>query len=175
LKNTSSDHPDYADLSQARIKIEQVTEALDIKKQQAENMGRLMNISDNISKKKVTIAEPHRRFLREGNLIVERDSKKQHYVFLFNDLLVLTTSGKKPNTYVFVDHLDLRLVTKVDDSLPDNGFILLHETKTKMRLRGFYAASEEERVSWVIDVKSALHDLEATASRDVDIHVSNAP
>jgi len=51
LKYTPPDHPDFSDLQSARFKIEQVTQALDAKKQQAENLAKLMSIADMITKK----------------------------------------------------------------------------------------------------------------------------
>lgn len=172
LKHTPNDHPDYADLVSARFKIEQITQALDAKKQQAENMAKLMALSDCITKKgNVRVAEPYRRYIREGNITVERDGKKALYhVFLFSDAIFLTTASKKAEKYRYVDRVDFKegtetIISGVDTSLPDFGFLLTRKrTQREQRVRGFYASSEEDKTAWVIDIKSQLHDLDVVRS-----------
>eukprot|EP01132_Coremiostelium_polycephalum_P002514 gene2514-3112_t len=96
VKNTWSDHLDYNNLTEAFKKMQEVASYVNEKKREAENIAKVTEIQNNFIGKFDNLAEPHRRFVFEGNLCVINPNGKesQRIFYLFNDVLI----GTKPIT-----------------------------------------------------------------------------
>jgi RhoGEF domain/Putative GTPase activating protein for Arf/PH domain/IQ calmodulin-binding motif len=96
FKYTAPDHADYEDLRKALATMRDVAAYVNERKAAAENMYTVLKIQDQLTgfKSDDTLAQAHRRFVREGPLASVDESsgeKKQRYCFLFNDLMLVTT------------------------------------------------------------------------------------
>ncbi|EGG23389.1 pleckstrin domain-containing protein [Cavenderia fasciculata] len=109
VKNTWKDHKDYNDLTESLKTMQEVATYVNEKKREAENIQKVTEIQNNFVGKFENLAEPHRRFVYEGNLHVISPNGKEspRIIYLFNDVLV----GTKPTTSGLVkrkDHLKVK-------------------------------------------------------------------
>jgi len=130
-------------------------------------------------KAKQLLSNPNRRLLRHGPLKYFSPSArliKNRYIFLFNDLILITkrslSKRKKFYLKLFV-HLT-RFVTVLSiPSSTENEFRLLVtmqgtiRTRTQRRVR-LYGASQEERESWVEDIKHCICPQESIIEEQSD-------
>eukprot|EP01111_Echinosteliopsis_oligospora_P018834 TRINITY_DN8855_c0_g1_i2.p1 TRINITY_DN8855_c0_g1~~TRINITY_DN8855_c0_g1_i2.p1 ORF type:complete len:671 (+),score=196.02 TRINITY_DN8855_c0_g1_i2:55-2013(+) len=97
VKNTWPTHPDYETLCQVLKQIQEIASYVNEKKREAENLAKVVEIQNNLLKCE-KIAEPHRRFVKEGPLTIVKEGLPQVRMFyLFNDILI----GAKPATGIF--------------------------------------------------------------------------
>mmetsp|Transcript_4307 Transcript_4307/g.15157 ORF Transcript_4307/g.15157 Transcript_4307/m.15157 type:complete len:783 (+) Transcript_4307:172-2520(+) len=83
VKHTWASHPDYKDLQEAAIKLKECAKALNLKKEESENLERLAEIESALSSKlKVPLCEPHRRYIDDQEFGDKR-------VWLCNDLVLV--------------------------------------------------------------------------------------
>ncbi|KAF2074349.1 hypothetical protein CYY_004325 [Polysphondylium violaceum] len=123
VKNTWSDHLDYKNLTESLKKMQEVATYVNEKKREAENIAKVTEIQNNFIGKFDNLAEPHRRFVFEGNLSVINPNGKesQRVIFLFNDVLIGTkpiTSGlvKKKVSLKVKESIRMNLITVRDNS-----------------------------------------------------------
>eukprot|EP01133_Synstelium_polycarpum_P010927 gene10927-12734_t len=103
VKNTWVDHKDYKDLAESLKQMQIVAAYVNEKTREAENIQKVTEIQNNFIGKFENLAEPHRRFVHEGNLSVINPNGKesQRIFYLFNDVLIGTkpvTSASVPTT-----------------------------------------------------------------------------
>eukprot|EP00007_Cunea_sp_BSH-02190019_P001933 CAMPEP_0174240512 /NCGR_PEP_ID=MMETSP0417-20130205/19112_1 /TAXON_ID=242541 /ORGANISM="Mayorella sp, Strain BSH-02190019" /LENGTH=805 /DNA_ID=CAMNT_0015319609 /DNA_START=29 /DNA_END=2443 /DNA_ORIENTATION=+ len=94
LKYTPEDHPDYKDLSEAVTKVKDVANYVNEKAKEAENIQKVLNVRSQFQNQlDVKLAEAHRRYLMEGDLMVldetKRSKEERRHVWLFNDLILI--------------------------------------------------------------------------------------
>lgn len=90
-KHTWESHPDYVRLLIVTEKIQEMATELNQKKKEAENLEKMIALTENLTgKTKTNLAEPHRRFISE----LQWDDHR--FIYLFNDLL-LSAKTKKLN------------------------------------------------------------------------------
>lgn len=91
LKVTSSEHPDYAYVSSALLKIKTVAELVDRAVEEYKEIERLLDIQRSFApgSEPIDLVVPGRRFIKDGSLIkVCRRANKTRKFWLFNDLLL---------------------------------------------------------------------------------------
>lgn len=88
LKYTATEHPDYADLTEALAKLQVVTTHVNETMRKTAGMNQLLAIENRFGMS-LNLIQPDRRFIREGKLakITSRMVVRPTY-FLFNDILV---------------------------------------------------------------------------------------
>lgn len=87
LRNTPKDHPDFVDLTTALSKVQSVADYVNEKKREAENVNLVLDVQSRLSGMGKNLAEPHRRFVRQGE-VMNADRKGETMLFLFNDILI---------------------------------------------------------------------------------------
>jgi len=97
FRNTPKRHPDHEKLSESLWKMRSVAGYVNEKKREAETIHEVLLVQDKLTGKMENLAQPHRRYLREGYL-TDLVTKRKLYYFLFNDLLVGTKKSQKPFT-----------------------------------------------------------------------------
>lgn len=83
VKHTWTSHPDFQDLKEAAQKLKECAVALNLKKEESENLEKLAEIESALSSKlKVPLCEPHRRYIDDEEFGDKR-------VWLCNDLVLV--------------------------------------------------------------------------------------
>ena len=135
FKHTWSEHPDYANLQQAASQMEELTQFLNMKKQEAENLNRLAALATFFKGKiDINLAEAHRRFIREDRFAI--DTK----VYLFNDIIIVLTeqtqtvaekkhlswSGRRRSSHgtTMTSKADVHNIDRMECIKTDFGFLL---------------------------------------------------
>jgi len=148
-------------LEKTKSKIEEVVIYVNEGKRVAENLQKVVNIQNSFQnafgKTKVDLIDVHRRFIREGQLLVKGKSftdlnpkLKAFDIILFNDVILI--AKKKNDSYDLKAKLNLesvRLVLSADSESIQNAFEL-HDKKVYV----LSAATAFERDSWFKDIKA---------------------
>jgi hypothetical protein len=103
VKYTDEDHPDFKSLCEALFKVQDVAKKINESKRLADNLAKIISIQEQIGRE--DLVQPHRRFLAEGSVILQKKSKDKRatisetlllssneapgYIYLFSDLLLL--------------------------------------------------------------------------------------
>jgi len=91
VNHTRTDHPDYQNLKSALDKMQDVADYVNDKKRMAENLNGVLTIQSHLTGEIKSLAKPHRRYVRQGPLVlIEGEKKYTRYLFLFNDILIVT-------------------------------------------------------------------------------------
>jgi FYVE/RhoGEF/PH domain-containing protein 5/6 len=103
LKDTPSEHQDLENIEKALVQMKVTANYINEEKRKAENMEKVLKVQNSLlfedGSPSLTLVEPHRRYVREGEVSmidlknlssVELDfnQAKTFYLFLFNDILV---------------------------------------------------------------------------------------
>lgn len=180
VKHTSKDHPDYANLASAAQKVQSVAEYMNIKKREAENIMKVTEIQEMIEGDIEPLAKPHRRFVKEGQLMeVGKGTTRKIPVvlFLFNDMLVITKmqgssflSRNKTHKLHFHNMFALtgtQTIPLENSSIFQCGFQILR-VKSKRSVT-LLAASEEAKGEWLeainTEIRGATEQLAAHDKR----------
>jgi hypothetical protein len=77
-------------------KIEETTEYINEGKRLAEKLQRIVDVQNSLDTT-VDLVTLHRRFVRESSMMIATNSNEyvEHYIFLFNDLFLITKKKKK--------------------------------------------------------------------------------
>jgi hypothetical protein len=67
--------------------VQEVADYVNEKKREAENINQVIDVQSRLSGMSKNLAEPHRRFVRQG-AVLNADGKGETMLFLFNDILV---------------------------------------------------------------------------------------
>jgi len=177
IKNTEDDHPDLPDLKKALDMMLRISERVNERIKQSENIQKLQNIVRSIIfdtedlKEETALVKPDRVLIREGDcnfVSIKKDSdkcdkkKKPAHLFLFNDLLVMTMRKRMTSYYLFRQAQDLRTGSAEK----------LYEDPTRMLLKNLHEpiamlffVSEDERDQWVYDIQRAHSQLDEGQSK----------
>lgn len=93
LKNTGSDHPEFAVLHQARTEISAIVTKVNERVRQVENLNKLIAITKEVEEaNSVEIVVHNRAFVHEGPLTI---NKRLCYCYLFSDSFLICRVKKK--------------------------------------------------------------------------------
>lgn len=165
---TPPTHADSQSLEQALVKMLAITNQLNEAKREAEAFAEVVRIFNSIAPRDregvQELIAPSRRFVKEGRVFYRRDetatNDAAHYLFLFNDLLLVTVPSTRGFHAVAIV-LTLATVTSVvpllDSDTVQHCFILDTPNRTIMLL----AESAADRDEWVRALQSAIATLPA--------------
>jgi len=157
LRCTNNRNDDYVALEHAAKLLRSVVEYMNIRKKQAENMRRVIEISNEL-KIGTSIITPTRRFEKCGVFSSKR-KKKDTFVYLFNDLMVV---GKRERAGLLARH---ESGVKFCDKFPIDGLIIATEgTKVRFVLGGktrltITMENPEEREEWIAAITELQHEV----------------
>lgn len=152
---TPPSHPDSASLALALQKMQAIASELNEAKREAESFAEVVRVYNSIAPRdRASVQDliaPSRRFVKEGRVFYRRDetsANDPHYLFLFNDLLLIALPPSR-GLYSVVMQLDLANVTAVqpllDSEMVVNCFIL----DTPLRAIMLLAETAADRDEWV--------------------------
>jgi hypothetical protein len=165
---TPATHADSKPLELALVKMLAITNQLNEAKREAEAFAEVVRIFNSIAPRDregvQELIAPSRRFVKEGRVFYRRDESATndaaHYLFLFNDLLLVTVPSARGFHSVAIA-LTLANVTSVvpllDSDTVQHCFILDTPNRTIMLL----AESAADRDEWVRALQSAIQSLPA--------------
>jgi len=160
-KDTPTDHPDYKNILTCLNKVQSVAEYVNERLRSSENLQKMMEIQDNLTDSKGWhVIQPARKFIKDGELLMatKGGKLKEKYLFLFNDVLLITKPQfAKKTTYQFVESIpmDCSLIQSLPDSdSVSNGFELIR-SDAKMKY-SFSAHSNMEKNAWVREFSSQI-------------------
>jgi len=99
VKHTPRSHPDFDEVMLAQMKMKEIADFMENKKNQVEGMSKLKEVQSRLrlvlSKREMPeIVRPGRSFIREYSCQTSLPKMKDCTLYLFNDSLLLTTSCK---------------------------------------------------------------------------------
>ena len=152
-KHTWITHPDYANLQRAALEMEELTQFLDMKKKQSENLNRLATLAANLKGKiSVNLAEAHRKFIRE-------DKFENFSIYLFNDLFIITeyTEDKK----LHLDHGRSRSFSAnfTESQMNHNLYWISNSHISTVSDTGFDITIKNSPLTIILDVQVGSKDL----------------
>jgi len=155
IKNTSSEHPDYAVLLDAKGRIDRVVDVVNDGKRIFESQQKVLEIQsmvDGIS----DLLAPSRFLVKEGNLLFSAQPDKlpiEHRIFLFNDVILFTKKKDKilltmsfSKEYQLKGMTDLenaRVILCADSSVHKNAFQIQSFGKTYTLSAKTYSESQD--------------------------------
>lgn len=171
VKLTPKNHLDYEDLLNAQKLIVAATKQADRVVEKRKNMENVLRIQSLLSG--VDIAEPHRRYVYEGDvyLVVGHNKpNKNRSLILFNDILLLVKPRKKKFDIAFL--YELRNIEVVDDEESRSSF-QIRNTEHDIN----WVLESEDKQTWLQMLNSTIKKLGSTpqeinALRDEDESVN---
>eukprot|EP00698_Gefionella_okellyi_P000761 TRINITY_DN10685_c0_g1_i1.p1 TRINITY_DN10685_c0_g1~~TRINITY_DN10685_c0_g1_i1.p1 ORF type:complete len:594 (+),score=111.60 TRINITY_DN10685_c0_g1_i1:98-1879(+) len=160
VEHTEHDHPDYADLCGALANIKEVAEYLNESKRNAENTARVRQVAEVIhGRLPIALAEPGRRLVREGAMMVRDDcpAPQQRMLFLFNDVLVVA-ARRLFSSQEYVCKACIQLFQAVVRDLEDGaeGGEPMFDLVTPTRKVTFLPESHDDKHAWLADLRVAV-------------------
>jgi hypothetical protein len=162
VKHTWNEHPDYEALVKARTQVAEVGKYLNEKKREAENLQKLMEITEAIIGDCPPIAEPHRSFINQ--YVVEIPKIGETNIYLLNDMVILgKVEAKKQKN--FIRYKDSFMIETVDVvEVPDSkGLTNCFDFVAKPKNNSLYkicTKTPQERQDLMNTYKKAKADLE---------------
>jgi len=156
-RNTLSTHEDFANLTQAMERIKALTIFVNEQKRMAEDLATIQAKQAIIKGKGCpNLAVQHRKFIREGLLNFGEGTNiktKEGYVFLFNDIVVVTEkkTNKSGSEYDYKDQVQLQMFRLDDDTRPGKNSFFLKGIKSYV----FEAPTPTEKTTWMEAIKKA--------------------
>lgn len=127
---------DFEDLQLAKESIEKVAQFLNEAKRRAEAQRQLMDVVPLIRKypESLNLLHPNRELKRQGIILAserETDASTYYYLFLFNDLLLITKPKRARRLYrwKFTFNLTSTRVEDIPDSLGTSACLLPSDTR----------------------------------------------
>eukprot|EP00026_Physarum_polycephalum_P001287 Phypoly_transcript_01288.p1 GENE.Phypoly_transcript_01288~~Phypoly_transcript_01288.p1 ORF type:complete len:1072 (+),score=298.27 Phypoly_transcript_01288:159-3374(+) len=160
-RNTLSTHEDFANLTQAVERIKALTIYVNEQKRMAEDLATLQAKQAIIKGKGCpNLAVQHRKFIREGLLNFGENNSiktKEGYVFLFNDIIVITekTTNKSGTEYHYKDQVQLQLFRLEDDTRPGKNSFFLKGIKNYI----LEAHTPTEKNTWIEAIKKVMSNV----------------
>jgi len=170
LKHVDEDHPDYTNAQNASKQIKEMTSFVNEQKRKADSFQRILSLQRNIKGKKLNIVKNGRLLLREGNLHkIIGGVEKEIYVFLFNDLMIITKQKLKAQgdpEFEFKKQIkgsDLSIEAPVavvspnkrsNSQIHENVIKLLDKSKNEPFVIKFVSASDKKK--WTVDIQSVI-------------------
>eukprot|EP01130_Rhizamoeba_saxonica_P009127 TRINITY_DN3704_c0_g1_i1.p1 TRINITY_DN3704_c0_g1~~TRINITY_DN3704_c0_g1_i1.p1 ORF type:complete len:775 (+),score=171.93 TRINITY_DN3704_c0_g1_i1:322-2325(+) len=177
LENTPKDHEDYGNLENVLNIVSDVANYINEKKRETEEIHEVINVKNKLEGNEVDIdrllSVPSRSFVGEGPAVcgIRTLDPKKCYIFLFNDLILITTKKKKKEIYRYIDEYPLTSRTSMNI---EHEYISIHNPRTIGRplitddVEGIniFIQTEEEEEFWADLVYGAIQQLkEAKQSR----------
>eukprot|EP01105_Mastigella_eilhardi_P007301 TRINITY_DN1879_c0_g1_i11.p1 TRINITY_DN1879_c0_g1~~TRINITY_DN1879_c0_g1_i11.p1 ORF type:complete len:371 (-),score=65.39 TRINITY_DN1879_c0_g1_i11:584-1696(-) len=157
LNHTVPSHSDHKLLEEALVTIKAVANEINEAIKDQEKRKNLLAIQRRIGQQlPFNLVEPHRSFVREGELWkVCRKTKKRRYFFLFTDLLLY---GEETSTG-FKHHLHIGMQTLHVSDLPDsdglkNSFAIESSRKSFVVI----ADAPEGKSGWLTDISKRIEE-----------------
>jgi len=173
FRNTPKTHPDFTRLAESLWKMKSVANYVNEKKREAETIHEVLMVQDKLGGKMDNLAQPHRRYLREG-FLTDLVTKRKLYYFLFNDLLVGTKKTQKP----FTSSCSFKFMHKIPI---DESTAVMMGTYVKQPCFEVTTPSSNEHMmfsaedmdGWVTDIKANIERIIfATRHRSSDASIS---
>jgi len=157
-KFTPSDHPDYENLNKAKLLIKDIASSLNEFIKDVEHRNKVLVISNMMVGLKTSLLEPHRRFVKQGQLKKITSRMVQTcYLFLFNDILVYSHRQILSNyQYNGTIPLGTAWIRNLEDTEKVKHVFQLVGTKKTWT---FYAESSEIKTDWVKAMESVIDDM----------------
>jgi len=160
LKYTPHDHADFYNVSEGLQKLKEVAKLINESKRQNEEFQLLIDLHNKLKPKLKDFVEPHRRMIRDGELIAEgkKKQKKKRNCFLLSDMLLITKLDFDTK-YLIRSQVHLATAEVEDFPLQVNG------NPTMFRVSGsssgimLYAKTPEEKKLWMADLEKCIHAL----------------
>eukprot|EP01119_Soliformovum_irregulare_P008184 TRINITY_DN2118_c0_g1_i3.p1 TRINITY_DN2118_c0_g1~~TRINITY_DN2118_c0_g1_i3.p1 ORF type:complete len:592 (+),score=142.31 TRINITY_DN2118_c0_g1_i3:191-1777(+) len=178
VKHTWADHHDYASLKKALEKMQEVALYINERKREADSINKIVEIQSKFHGKIENLQDPHRRFVREGVLMVLRDppkGPKDRIFILFNDKLLLVKTGKtlfkREEEYILLETHEVRVIAAQVDLQNPTTFVMRRGDPTLVLeqrpiLYRLVASSAEERDNWIKDVNQAAEESDKKFQRN---------
>ena len=197
VDKTSEDHPDYKNLKLAVVKAKEISSNVNQDVTTEEQKQRVMEIQKRFFVNEMwsvlgfqpkTIVAPHRRFIKEGVLLLENSQSGYHgkfYFYLFNDIVAPARILSRMQA--------LRLLQELGDIIPlhtawivedtENDKLYLWKTADKccfglLTPQGNYifrCKTAEERVSWTDAIGDAISNYLSPRPECLDERSSEFP
>ncbi|KAJ3106972.1 Myosin 10A, isoform D [Phlyctochytrium planicorne] len=170
LRNTDAEHPDYANLQKALLKIETVVTIVNEGSRQAEVVHKMIELQNRFTQR-VNIVAPSRILKKSGTLdMIVSNERKRREIFLFNDMLLMAKQtggdGEKLKLVAMVP-FDMILVNSLPEDL-GNLLEIVHINASKFVLE---AESREGKDSWVSAFQEATDSWMALKKRGAGVEV----
>ena len=178
LKYTPEYHIEFEGIKRGYEKTKQIAQQMNQKQKLAESIHRVYEIQNLISSGEHTIIKPHRKLIREGD-VIEIDQnlgRCPRHACLFNDLIItvssnLSNSSSNSPIYTLYSSFGeeksaswklqtfLSLENAMLTELPEDGSIcpILISTPTTSLLLEFY--TEDEKYEWLGDVGKVIAEM----------------
>jgi hypothetical protein len=168
---TPPSHVDSASLAQALQKMQAIASDLNEAKREAESFAEVVRVYNSIAPRDrgaiQDLIAPTRRYLKEGRVYYRRDelaANDPHYLFLFNDLLLIALPPVR-GLYSVVLLLDLANVTAVQALTDSESVLNCFILDTPQRAIMLLAESAADRDEWVQCMGAALSATSTGARR----------
>lgn len=159
LKNTTETAVEFASISSSLKQISEITLYCNEKKKELENTLRVIELRNELKIK--NLVQPHRKFVREGELqsVNSKGDQVQANLYLFNDLFVCTKPRrgvKLPKTYKIPLGKQADVVLKSDVKPDEQAFVfsMMFSKKTLT----FHCVSKKQLEDWIFDLESCTGD-----------------
>jgi len=171
IKYTKRSHEDFEDLQSALVRIKEVNDTINQRKREDEARRKFIEIQNSIlwpSKKPLHLIKEGRYFIREGDLMELKSSKKTgtFHFFLFNDIMIrgkgstVKKNGVKSMMYEHRGTIPISetqlFQTAATPEMPFP-FQLSYQFKGKDQLITLNCSSDQELQGWVADIKKGIH------------------
>jgi hypothetical protein len=156
IQLTPQDHADREDLVNAQKMIGAATRQASRVAEMRKNLHNVLRIQSMLQNA-ADIAEPHRRYVYEGTVVIEVGPKtfKERAMFLFNDLVLLAKPKRKKYEVEWSSKLS-------EVQLVDND----EEDRTRFKLKdgsnNELLLASEDKPTWMYHFKAAIKNLGAT-------------
>ncbi|KAF2074433.1 hypothetical protein CYY_004251 [Polysphondylium violaceum] len=133
IKNTSTSHPDRANLEKGVVKMREITMYINDQQKERENLAKVLQIQQELSQSllssssggaKISFASAT-SLIREGE--VRMAKKKWNYMYLFNSQIVIVQkspeTGKQVKDVIQLDNLTLRDLDSIDPNLSNTDLL----------------------------------------------------
>jgi actin-related protein len=174
LKFTPESHVDHQNLKEAADAVTEVNVYINRKKQEQDNRLKIVALQEMIkSAVPLLLVAPHRLFVRQGPLLVKRNNEPSStacVVFMFTDLLIVTTQSKTSDKSLSFNYVDKLNFAKCDFAdLGNTDFKITEEKK----VIAFTSSSPEEQRGWVKELKETIETVKLHSQLDGDISDTN--
>nr|CAG4719658.1 unnamed protein product [Naegleria fowleri] len=158
FKNTPENHGDYSNLMSAIETVSESASTQNAKIKETNNrikvyqLSKLMNLSD--------LVQPHRRLVREGEVIFGENSRVEWKMYLFNDL-ILFREKKRQKTKV---SKTVKAYSLLDAYISGGGqnrltMVLTNADTNQRTEKEIFFPSLEVKMEWVVEIEKALEEV----------------
>eukprot|EP01103_Thecamoeba_quadrilineata_P017291 TRINITY_DN6063_c0_g1_i1.p1 TRINITY_DN6063_c0_g1~~TRINITY_DN6063_c0_g1_i1.p1 ORF type:complete len:925 (+),score=193.04 TRINITY_DN6063_c0_g1_i1:24-2798(+) len=187
VRHTPKYHRDYSNLKEALACMQNISLYMEEKKKEYECIDRVHEIQKSFVGTAPILALPHRKYVREGPLLVLPENKGRWF-YLFNDLLVVSKrlSHKKSTIrsknrvrkeeFKYLNSVSLSQNNLVDIPASPLGGHCFGLSRMGMPLLVLSAQTPEEKTGWMKDLsRLLLYQAEGTYLRLVRVPEQNTP